>query len=116
MSDEKPPLVCKGCGADLPKLELVARATKESTVRWKISPHPGELIDAGTVGGSLEAMARLLTAVGRDAKVPTVVLVKSVSSGDDGSIEFDLVVMRWDAARDRKRRQQARKKDREVAP
>lgn len=86
------PTPCPHCGKDI-GLEMVARLKSQSRMSFTFHPHPGELMSARTIGGSLENLEKLLVAVGRELGVKTQVLVEGVSS-IDGSITIDLLLAR----------------------
>lgn len=96
-----PLMTCKGCGADLPRAELIAKAAKESTITWRLCPPPGEMLQAETVGATLMHFAKLLTMIDKKGGVPSVALLKSVKQTDDGAIEFEIQVLRWEHAKAR---------------
>src|SRR3990167_207613 len=85
-------LKCHKCGEKI-RADLVSGVAEQSLMKFRISPHPGEFISARTVGGVIENLDKLLTAVGKDLGVKTQVLVKNVSS-KKGEIIFDILVAR----------------------
>jgi hypothetical protein len=101
------PICCPNCNHAL-DLEVVGKLKEKSVIHWRIFPAPGELLEAKTVGGTLSEMHDLLVAVGKGLKVPTVVVV-SGATFQDGAIDFELTVMRFDHATDRQKRIAARK-------
>ena len=74
-------LACPTCGAAL-GLETVTKLMNESRVSFVITPHPGEFLQAKTVGGTIAEFAKILTAEDADLGVTTTVVVESVSSSD----------------------------------
>ena len=94
------------------KRVLIATAADSSRIQWRLRPAPGELLGADTVGGTLHQVAKLMKASNKN--IPTTTLVEAVRMTEDGCIEFDLLVLRWEGARERKKRIAARIKSREA--
>lgn len=88
-----PSAVCPHCSEPL-SLGLVARAEAESSLTYKITPKPGCLIDIETIGGTLNALSKLLKSVGKDMSTNTTVLLKNATTHDNGEIQFDVLIAR----------------------
>jgi hypothetical protein len=63
---------------------------------FEVSPAPGELLNAATVGGSIEGIAKLLCAVGDEMGVKTQVLVENITFAS-GGMKVHLVVARHES-------------------
>ena len=87
------PMRCGKCGEPV-AAEAVSKLMNESRMSFSIAPHPGELMNAENVGGSLTQMGKLLRSIGRDMGAQTNVLVENVSTDDDGKITFKLLLAR----------------------
>lgn len=74
--------------------EMVAQLTEKSTVTFRIVPQEGQLLEAKTVGGTLNSMSGLLAAIGKDAGIATTTLVKSIATDDGGAVEITLLSLR----------------------
>jgi hypothetical protein len=98
---------CPQCNAAVP-FELVARFANQSRIAIKLTPAPGEYMQASTIGGSLTQMQKLLEASGRHLGIPTVVCVESIKDDGNGTFEFGLLVMRYEDAKKRKKRARAK--------
>lgn len=89
----KEPLKCPHCNGDL-GLEVTAKLKAESQMVFRFSPHPGELMTAKNVGGAIEDFGNLLKACGRDAGVPTEVLVERIETSETGEISVHVLIAR----------------------
>jgi len=85
-------LTCPHCGNAL-GLEVTTKLMAESRVTLRLEPHPGERLDAKTVGGSIENISELLSAVGDEMGVKTMVIVDGIES-HEGNIAVHLIVAR----------------------
>lgn len=74
--------------------EIVAQFTKKSTMTMRLVPQEGQMLEAKTVGGTLNALSGLLAACGKEAGVSTITLVKSIATDADGAVEITLLSMR----------------------
>ena len=101
-------LLCPKCN-EPQTAEMVADLSRQSEVVFTLRPAPHELLGAHTLGGSIESIAKMLAALGKELGVPTEVLVRRVDTAEDGTISATLVVCRFDEAlRIRKRHKNAR--------
>lgn len=80
-----------------PKGEPVGVAVevpKEQRIKYKVTPMPGGIMSASSIGGQLRALARLLEWEAKDdepkGKLGTFIL--GAYTHEDGTIEFDLMV------------------------
>lgn len=92
MSEEKE-VLCPHCSKAI-HAGVVARLADSSKVAFRLVPAKGELLDAATVGGTMEQFQKLLVAIGRDMGMNTVVLVESLTTDADGAIELKAIVAR----------------------
>lgn len=74
--------------------ELTAQLTEKATIVFRIAPKDGQLLEAKTVGGMLNAMSGLLAACGKEAGVSTTTLVKSIATDASGAVEITLMTLR----------------------
>lgn len=103
ISGHKEPLYCPKCGEVLP-IVLVARFKERSRVMWRLVPAQGELLSGTMIGGSIEAMSRLLQSVGEDSGIPTEVLMEKCSSDENGAVEVVFLITRLAEATQRRKR------------
>ena len=104
MSDLQPKgFTCPNCAHEF-DMAFVAKMGEQSVLHWRLTPAPGELLDAKTIGDSLTKIRDLLKSFGRDAGVPTEVLVKSATTLEDGTIDIELLVTRFEQAEERRAR------------
>ena len=108
------PVKCPKCQEPI-SADVVAHVANRSVVKWKLSPAPGELLDAKAVGGTLGEMRDLLRSCGESAGIPTEVLLQACRTTEDGAMEFDLLIVRLDEAVGRRKRFAARKRARKEA-
>lgn len=101
---------CPHCGTPLGQ-EIVAKFMNQSVVQWRLFPAPGELLDIGTVGGTLTQMRNLLRAIGKENGIPTEVLLRKAVTDDDGTVTFDFLVCRYEDAEERRARMAKRRRD-----
>jgi hypothetical protein len=73
--------------------EAFARIPKDQRFTWKISPQPGRLLFADTVGGTLIALKDIFKSVGDELGEPQVVSILDAKFDEDGGLSIDLVVM-----------------------
>lgn len=106
MADE--PYKCPHCAGIL-NPEMVAKFSRRSLLTWKLHPAPGELLDIGTVGGTLTQMRNMLRASGEG--IPTEVLLKSAFTDEAGAFTAEFLVCRYEEATDRRKRFAKRKKE-----
>ena len=85
-------LCCPHCAQEF-HVEAEARLPPETKLRFSITPRPGEMVSASTVGGTMTEMQKLLAAVGRSMGAKTVTLVEGLSTGEDGALHIDLRVL-----------------------
>jgi hypothetical protein len=88
------PVKCPHCGGEL-GFAVMSKLMDESRMSFSLHPHPGELLNARSVGGAIEAMDKLLTAIGKDLDAKVAVLIEGLSY-NNGSIQIDLLVARHD--------------------
>ncbi len=74
-------LTCHHCGERI-GLEMTTKLMNESRVSFVMTPHPGEFLQAKTVGGSIAEIAKILTTEDADLGVTTTVVVEGVSSNE----------------------------------
>lgn len=74
-------LTCPHCSKKL-GLEVTSKLMNESRVSFVMTPHPGELLQAKTVGGSIAEIAKIMIANDRDLGCRTTVLVEGISCKD----------------------------------
>lgn len=84
---------CSQCGHEM-SFETVAEAMDESRMSFTVTPQPGNLISASTIGGTVTQMDKMLRTITRDLGAKTVTLVERVVTEDDGTIRFDLLIAR----------------------
>jgi hypothetical protein len=112
VSDEHPTqfdgFKCPQCNYEF-DVHAVAKMREESVLHFRMSPAPGELLDARTIGDTLSQVRNLLKSFGKDAGVPTDVLVKSATTLEDGTVDFELIVVRFEKAEARSKRFAARR-------
>lgn len=106
-------VACPHCGKKL-DFDVIATFQTRSRVKFSMSPAPGELFTAGTVGGLIDAAATLLKSVGRDTGVPTEVLVEKCVMAEDGRLDVDFLIARFEEAEDRARRFAAKRDKKQV--
>jgi hypothetical protein len=103
MNGERDAVACPHCSHAL-SAEVVAQVSNQSIVSMRLCPSPGELMQASTIGGSISSFGQLMEAAGRELRAPTVSLVKSITSDEDGSVTITLLVARGPEVAARKRR------------
>lgn len=72
---------------------LVAKLGDKQRMTYRITPMPGALLPAGSLGGQLSALADLFRALGRQDGLNLKTLVSDISMDDDGSINFELYII-----------------------
>ncbi len=85
-------LRCPHCAQEIGG-QAVSRLMDNSRMSFSITPQEGELLTARNVGSAIEQMDRLLTAIGKDMGVKTVVGVECVSF-EKGAITINLLLAR----------------------
>lgn len=83
---------CPHCENDF-EVDVEVELPAETKLRWAITPMPGQMLSASTVGGSLTALHKLLAAAGRTLGARTETLVEGMSIQEDGALVFDLRVL-----------------------
>lgn len=73
--------------------QLVATIGKEQRLKYKLTPLPGSLLPADSLGGQMVALADLFNALGTKDGQPLKTLVSSIRTAEDGAIEFELVIV-----------------------
>jgi len=81
---------CQACGHEA-NLEWVASFEAEHRLSFKLSPHPGALLQAKTIGGTLSALAGLMKSATKPFGIVSEVLVEGVEVVD-GAVTFHLLV------------------------
>lgn len=89
----KPSTCCPHCHEPI-GLDMVARAASEATLSYRITPKEGHLLDIETIGGTLNALSKLLKSAGRDMDAKTTVLLKQAITHPNGEIQFDVLIAR----------------------
>lgn len=88
LAEEK--VKCPDCGSLLP-LEVVSKLTDQSSVTFKIKPHPGQFLSAATAFASIIQVDKALKALGREHGLKTTVTIRSISTSVDGEITIVLL-------------------------
>ena len=97
-------LECPHCSTKIP-FGLVAKFADKSRFAFKMTPAPGELMQAATIGGALTNMQKLLEATGKHVGIPTIVLVEKIEDDGAGGFTITMLSMRGEeAVRQKKRR------------
>lgn len=110
MSDNTPSSVeCPNCATAIP-FSLVAKFANKSRLQFRLTPAPGELLQASTLGGALTNMQKMLEATGKHMSIPTVVLVEKIEDDGAGAFNVTLLCMRGDEALSRKKRARSKAK------
>lgn len=84
---------CPKCNEPL-SLQMVAKASAESRVAFAITPAKGEKMDIASVVGSVGAMGKLLTSIGKDMGMKVTVLIDSIETSPEGKLQFNLLIAR----------------------
>lgn len=87
---------CPSCKSEI-AANYVADLTKDSRFSMVLSPKPGELMQAQTVGGMLVDMDKLFAAINKESGVKTILLVEGISQREDGALTFDFLCARSSA-------------------
>jgi len=111
MSDASP--VCPHCHEPL-TFETVVEIKNQSRIKFSISPNPGELMTAKTIGGSLTNLESLLKEIGRGLKAPTEIMVEKIDTDEAGTIVFHLLIARYHDHRHSAVNREARRSEREA--
>jgi hypothetical protein len=82
---------CPHCSGDI-HIEAGLRLPPETSVRWAITPKPGEMLSADTVGGTLTDVRKLFRSLGRELGVTTETLVEKIEMNGE-TIVFHLRVI-----------------------
>lgn len=87
---------CPKCGVEFSP-EFVIDATKDSRMSLRLSPGENGMMMADTVGGSIQATAKLIAASGRAYGHKAVLMIESIEKEPDGSLRFDFICARASA-------------------
>lgn len=96
-------ITCPSCQAEISLVSMV-RIEDESSVRFRISPKPGSLLTAATVGGMLSQLARINDIASRSMGLRCETLVRGAATDEHGEVTFDLLLMNAPTKRGRKKR------------
>lgn len=72
---------------------LVAKLGGKQRMQYRITPMPGALLPAGSLGGQLSALADLFQALGKQDGLNLKTLVSDIHMEHDGSISFELYII-----------------------
>jgi hypothetical protein len=86
---------CPKCGENL-SFEFTSKLMDSSRMSFSLSPHKGEYLSAKNVGKSIDAMAEILIAVGKELGVKTNVVISGLSF-NEGEIKIDLLLTRHES-------------------
>jgi hypothetical protein len=73
--------------------QLVATLGDKQRLKYKVTPTSGSLLPADSLGGQMTALADLFNELGKKDGLPLKTLVSSVSTHEDGAVEFELVIV-----------------------
>ena len=93
MRADDPNTLCPHCQKPL-GIEAVSKLMSESRFSFTMQPKEGELLSAGTVGGCIEDIAKLMDASAKDFGAKSRTVVEAISSEPDGTIKVDFLITR----------------------
>lgn len=73
--------------------QIVARMGKQQRVTYRVTPEPGSLFPADSIGGQLVAISDLFRELGKNDSLRLKTMLADIKMTDDGAIEFNLVIV-----------------------
>lgn len=95
--DQEQAIKCPHCEKEF-GLNVKAVRNAQTVLSFVITPEPGHMLSAGSIGGMLSAFERLMNVMSKDMGGHCLTMIKGMAVEASGALKFDFLIVTNESA------------------